>query len=102
MGKPFLDANRIYGWLWGHEHLEVIYGEHKNVKARCIGNGCFPYEVPSIVRHPDVPITFINRNQQQGKLSHGMHSFALIDIEGPKMTIRYIDQDGNVAFEELF
>lgn len=100
--KPFLDANKIYGWFWGHEHLEVIYGQYKNVKARCLGNGCFPYEVPGNVRHPEVPIEFLNNKQQEGHLSHGMHSFAVIEVDGSEMTIRYIDQDGVVAHEEVF
>jgi hypothetical protein len=23
--QPFLDKNKIYGWIWGHEHLAVVY-----------------------------------------------------------------------------
>lgn len=101
--KPFLDAGKIYGWLWGHEHLEIIYKKFKNVKARCVGNGCFPYDVPSgAPKHPEVPIEFINRRKQPGLFSHGMHSFAVLTIDGPNLHIDYIDQDGVVAFQEDF
>jgi len=100
--RLFLDANRIYGWFWGHEHLEVIYGEYKNLKARCLGNGCFPYEAPKQAIHPEIPIEFLNNKSLENALSHGMHSFAVIKIDGSEMHIRYIDQDGTVAFEENF
>jgi predicted phosphodiesterase len=101
--KPLLDAGKIYGWFWGHEHLCVIYKQFMNVKARCLGNGCLPYEPPSGPPvHAEVPIEFLNRRKQTGQPSHGMHSFALLSIDGSRMHVDYIDQDGVVAFSEDF
>ncbi|HYV04018.1 MAG TPA: metallophosphoesterase [Blastocatellia bacterium] len=97
--KPFLDAGKITGWLWGHEHLLVIYKTFMKTKARCVGNGCFPYDVPPVVPpRPGVPVEFVNRRRQAN--GRGMHSFALLTIDGPKMHIDYIDQDGVVSFKE--
>ena len=45
--QPFIDAGKIYGWIWGHEHLCVAYQPHMGIKAVCLGNGCFPYNPPT-------------------------------------------------------
>ena len=97
--KPYLDAKKLTGWFWGHEHLMVIYETFKGLKARCIGNGCFPYDVPpNDPPLPGFPVTFVNRRQLPNK--RGMHSFALLTIDGPKLHVDYIDEDGKISFME--
>jgi hypothetical protein len=36
----------VYAWYWGHEHRCVIMGEHLGIKARCVGHGNIPSNVP--------------------------------------------------------
>jgi Calcineurin-like phosphoesterase len=99
--KPFVDADQIYGWIWGHEHLCVAYQEHMGIKARCLGNGCFPYNVPT--NKPQIPVEWIDdRPQPDDKDYRGMHTFALLTITGPSINIKYIDQDGKPGFEETW
>jgi len=97
--NPFLEAGKLAGWFWGHEHLMVIYEQFKGMKARCIGNGCFPYKVPPKTPPlPGFPVAFINRRQLPG--NRGMHSFALVTVDGLNMHVDYIDEDGTVSFKE--
>lgn len=94
--QPFLQANQIYGWIWGHEHLCVVYEKFMGIKAVCLGNGCFPYNTPN--RQPKVPVAWIDdRPQPNDEEYRGIHTFALLTINGPTINIKYIDQDGNVA-----
>ena len=99
--QPFLAAKQIYGWIWGHEHLCVVYKENMGVKARCVGNGCFPYNPPTV--QPRVPVEWIDdRPQPNVKDYKGIHTFALLDIEAETVKISYVDQDGQVGFEETW
>lgn len=97
--EPYLQKEKIFGWFWGHEHLAIVYEKRMNVKARCLGNGCFPYDAPT-----EIPpgVEYINRRVQTDKPSHGMHSFALLTLEGAKMRIDYFDQDGTLGYSEDF
>lgn len=98
--QPFLDAKQIYGWIWGHEHLCVVYEEHMGIKARCLGNGCFPYDPPANA-NPKVPVKWINtRLQSSVKKYRGQHTFALLRVKTEKIEIEYIDQDGYVGWRE--
>jgi hypothetical protein len=97
--QPFLDAKQIYGWIWGHEHLCVAYEDHLNIKARCLGNGCFPYNLPE--NPPQIPVKWIdNRPQANDPDYRGTHTFGLLRIKGAQIDIDYIDQDGQVGYSE--
>lgn len=94
--QPLLDKQQIYGWIWGHEHLCVVYEEHLGIKAICLGNGCFPYNLPK--SQPKVPIKWLDqRAQSDDKDYPGMHTFALLRLKGPNIEMEFIDQDGNSA-----
>jgi Calcineurin-like phosphoesterase len=97
--QPFLATQQIYGWLWGHEHTCVVYERYKGIYGRCIGHGCFPYDLPAEPPpNPQVPVKWVNRRQQAN--GRGMHGFALLTIDGTALHIDYIDQDGVVAYQE--
>jgi calcineurin-like phosphoesterase family protein len=99
--QPFLTANQIYGWFWGHEHLCVVYKDHLGIKARCLGNGCLPYNLPS--NKPQIPVEWINDRSQPDDLDYrGIHSFAVLKVSGQKIDIEYIDQDGYVGYRETW
>jgi len=91
--QPFLDAGTIYGWIWGHEHLCVEYKPFMGIKAICLGNGCFPYNPPTI-QMPD-NVAWLNARQQPNDPDYrGIHTFALLRISPQKIVIEYYDQDG--------
>jgi hypothetical protein len=97
--QPFLEAGRIYAWLWGHEHNCVVYERYQGIHGRCVGHGCFPYDLPpELPANPRVPVKWVNRRQQAN--GRGMHGFALLTLDGPTLHIDYIDEDGKVAYQE--
>lgn len=95
-----LDAGKIHAWFWGHEHKHIIYRRHRNVLGRCIGHGAIPYSPPSRSFPPGnkIPVQFVNRRTTDG--AHCMNGFATMELDGPRMVVRYIDDDGFVPFEE--
>ena len=99
--KPFLDANQIYGWIWGHEHLCVAYQAHMGIKAVCLGNGCFPYNPPG--SQPQVPVEWMNNRAQPNDPDYrGIHTFALLKVSPAQIDIQYIDQDGTVGHTQTW
>jgi hypothetical protein len=42
--RPFLEAQKITVWYWGHEHRCVLYDPHPafGFRGRCMGHGGFP------------------------------------------------------------
>ena len=99
--QPFLDANQVYGWFWGHEHLCVVYKKQEGINAVCLGNGCFPYGPPK--SGPKVPVEWMNDRAQEGDEDYpGIHTFALLKVSADKIDIQYIDQDGFVGFNQTW
>jgi predicted phosphodiesterase len=99
--QPHLDEGRIDGWFWGHEHSSQVYEPFMGIKARCIGNGCIPYGLPSNpVPHPEVPIKWVDRRPNPDHPKRGMHGYALITLDGANAQVEYIDLNGVVAFQE--
>ncbi|MDX6613017.1 MAG: hypothetical protein QOD75_2203 [Blastocatellia bacterium] len=99
--QPFLDAGQIHGWIWGHEHLCVVYKKQQGIEAVCLGNGCFPYGLPKT--KPQEPIAWFNDRAQQGDKEYpGIHTFALLQVGPDKIDIQYIDQDGFVGYTQTW
>ena len=99
--QPFLDAGKIYGWIWGHEHLCVAYQPYMGVKAVCLGNGCFPYNPPT--NQPQVPVEWMNNRAQPGDPDYrGIHTFALLKVTPAQIEVKYIDQDGFVGHTQTW
>lgn len=99
--RPFLAAKQIYGWIWGHEHLCVAYQEHMGIKAVCLGNGCFPYNPPTVQAR--VPVEWLNdRAQPDDPDYRGIHTFALMKVTPAQIEIKYIDQDGYVGHTQTW
>jgi len=98
--QPFLDAGQIYGWFWGHEHLNVVYKDYMGIKGRCLGNSCFPYDAPTKAK-TKVPVEWINtRATPNAKSYPGIHSYAVLRIRGASIDVEYVDQDGFVGYRE--
>ncbi|MBA3440873.1 MAG: metallophosphoesterase [Pyrinomonadaceae bacterium] len=98
--RKFTDAGKIHGWIWGHEHLCVVYDKHLGVKGRCIGHGCIPYDLPRDPQSTDVKVLWWNNRKQPPPLGGGTQGFAMLTIDGAQMRVEYIDEDGRIAKTE--
>jgi hypothetical protein len=98
--QPFLDAGKIYGWIWGHEHLCVAYKQFMGIKGVCLGNGCFPYNPPQ--GKPDNVEWMNNRAQPNDPDYRGIHTFAMLKVTPAQIEIQYIDQDGIVGYKQTW
>lgn len=102
--KGFLQAGLIPHWFWGHEHVCVIYQKFQGVKGRCIGHGCFPYNVPSATpplngpKDPKVekPI----RTSDPKRPNRGTHGFALLTFDDKNLSVSYINEAGDEDYSE--
>lgn len=82
----------VAAWLWGHEHITAVYGPYAGVaRGRCIGSGAIPVAVadaPYAVGDPSIPFEASALLDDDGAVfSHG---FAVLEIDGPRGTISYI------------
>ena len=99
--KALADNNKITGWFWGHEHLCVSYQRYKGIKGACIGHGCFPYEIPSLTPPYAGPqVKWVLREGDPQNKKRGRHGFAVLDITGSQMQVKYIDETGKEGFTE--
>ena len=75
---------RIHAWFWGHEHRSIVFGDHLGIKARCIGHGAIPEEVPyGQPRFPAIPVHKIDERRAPGTGNENIHGFAVLRFAGP-------------------
>ena len=91
---------KVYGWIWGHEHLCVVYKEQGGLKAVCLGNGCFPYTLPKGKKPPIVE--WLDEHQGTDPDYPGGHTFALLHIKGTQIDIDFIDHQGNTIHQDTW
>jgi hypothetical protein len=90
---------KVFAWFWGHEHKAIVYGPHRGIRARCIGHGAIPEDVPYGQRKfPEIPIQAID--ERTGPDGDDMHGFALLRFDGPKLHVDYVDELGTTWFQE--
>jgi hypothetical protein len=95
---PILTQFPVTSWFWGHEHRCVLYGPKANVGfARCLGSGGIPVYMSHKETDPYVPpATYEYRKYiQNGVERWALFGFAVLDFDGPKIDVRYIDEDGH-------
>jgi hypothetical protein len=96
-----LDSGRITGWWWGHEHRVICYAEQHGVRfPRCLGHGGVP--VPPDPEPPaDSGIVWRGTRTVHGDgTTLNRCGFAVFDLDGDSMQVRYIDDDGHESFRE--
>jgi hypothetical protein len=115
---PFFKDQQIV-WLWGHEHrLAIFYpyqspGNHLSCYARCIGHGGMPLEVASAaypnqertqrVEYWDNPDLQPNRFHTLSDGTRvGTNGYAMLTIQGPNLSIEYLDADRTSVLKESF
>jgi hypothetical protein len=88
-------ADAISGWFFGHEHRSVAYDDSvTGYKARLIGNGAIPHDAQSEVRPDDGCTPFTCVNSGTWGSGNAISSFVMLTVDGPKITVEYIDQNG--------
>ena len=98
-----LDADRVTAWWWGHEHRAITYTAAGGVHyPRCLGNGGVP-----VLLDPPPPAAGRDRIEWRSTRSiesEGGHwtrfGFAVIDLDGASLTVRYRDDDGATPHTE--
>lgn len=100
---PVLEGERVTAWLWGHEHRCMGFETTNNVKfPRCIGHG----GVPVLMTHkPAEPIPSPGAWEERGYSEYrgehwGRMGFAILDLAGERISIRYRDEQGSTMREE--
>lgn len=99
--EPVLATERIDAWFWGHEHRCIEYAEsrqrgHRVGFASCLGHGGVPEHLVMKEIDPPPPSPWVYEYLKPFREGEPWETFgfAVLDIEGPKMSIRYIDENG--------
>jgi hypothetical protein len=92
--------SNVFAWFWGHEHKAIVFGDHLGIKARCIGHGAIPVDVPYGSPKFPMPITAIDERAIEGAENDAIHGFALLTFAGPSLSVEYIDEFGQTWFTE--
>jgi hypothetical protein len=102
---PTLDSGAVTAWLWGHEHRCMGFAQSGGVQyPRCIGNG----GLPVLMAHAqDAPVPAPGAWEERGFLeSQGEHwarfGFAVLDLAGDHIDVRYRDDRGTTTRTEQF
>lgn len=92
--KSLRAAGRLTAWFWGHEHKLITYGAHAEIgHATCMGHGAI-LEAPA--EHPrpgEFNATFTDSEGVEWRVP----GFAVVDLDGPTMRVRYLDRTGNTC-----
>ena len=94
---PVLATHRIDAWFWAHEHRCLVYGEHEGVRfSSCVGHGGIPeYLIEREGAPYEAPMRYdYRRKHGTGIEPWNTFGFAVLDLRGADMTVRYIDERG--------
>jgi hypothetical protein len=101
---PVLAKRRIKAWFWGHEHRCVVYRPFNNVEfGRCIGHG----GIPAYMWHgtedsyPTPAIYEDRRCFTRGLERWAVFGFVVLDFDGPRIEVIYIDENGQIPHREV-
>ena len=102
--QPVLDENRIHTAFFGHEHRCVLYKPGTVKYARLIGHGGVPVYMTHGIDDaypPSVSYEYRRYITSSFGLEHwALFGFAVLDFDGPRIHVRYVDEDGDTHMEE--
>jgi hypothetical protein len=104
--EPVLATERIDAWFWGHEHRCIQYGEstprgHRVGFGSCLGHGGVPEHMVMKEGDPDPPPPWEYEYLKPFREGEPWETFgfAVVDIDGRKMSVHYIDEHGVPHYE---
>jgi hypothetical protein len=100
--EPAFAVRKVDAWLWGHEHLCCVYERDLHPYLHfgsCIGHGGVPVLV-SDKPPPGVSWLFDEYEVHEQEDRWQLFGFAVVDINGPRVDIRYFDQRGTLNHHE--
>jgi hypothetical protein len=82
----------------------VVHEPYAGVEyARCIGHGGVPVYAIGDSGVDEPRIEWVEQRVIDGLIEHwALFGFAIADFDGPHVTIRYIDENNELAYEEAF
>jgi 3',5'-cyclic AMP phosphodiesterase CpdA len=103
LGDIILDA-----WIWGHEHRCTVYSDRRVPWLQfgsCVGNGGVPQQLPDPPlqgsqneREGYAPLTWAYDGAETADENEWLRfGFAVLDLDGPRITIEYVDEHGDTA-----
>jgi hypothetical protein len=102
--QPVLATGRVDGWIWGHEHRCMVYrpGVERIGFACCLGHGGVPVYMPRTDADPlPEPATYEFRDSfVKGLETWALFGFAVLELNGPEIAVRYIDENGREHHHE--
>jgi hypothetical protein len=102
---PTLEARAVDAWIWGHEHRCVGYGPAGGVPfSRCIGNGGVPVLMKHAATDPVPPPGEWEEREywEEDGDRWARFGFAVVDFSGPRIDIRYRNEEGKTTRTERF
>jgi hypothetical protein len=96
-----LADGRVTAWFWGHEHRCMAFEAAAGVRyPRCLGHG----GVPVLTHAANTPIpspgVWEERAHLPGAKLWARFGFAVLDFDGPQITVRYRNEIGEEAHPE--
>jgi hypothetical protein len=95
-------SNSPFYWYWGHEHFAAVYKMPKALIptfCRCVGHGGVPYGMATVLESPNVEWYETRLANDPEIPQRVLCGFATIDLDGPNITERMIDENGGIAWE---
>jgi hypothetical protein len=107
--RPYL--SHVLLWLWGHEHRFAGYGPvavdgPSTIRGRCMGHGGMPIELAEPPKNAKQTNLVFYDDRLDAELSEivrepvGYCGCAVMRLDGPVLTIDYIDEDGDLLLRE--
>jgi len=94
------DAGPAY-WYWGHVHAAMVYQTTAitgNVRCRCNGHGALPWGLASDLANRNVA-WYEKRSANDPEIPERvLNGFAVLTLDGPKLTEVFYDENGGVAW----
>jgi predicted phosphodiesterase len=100
---PILASRHIDAWFWGHEHRCLVYEPRDGVNfSSCVGHGGIPSYLIAQQRKPYPKGLRYDYRQRHGWGFEPWNTFgfAVLDLNGPDMHVRYIDESGTMHHQE--
>jgi hypothetical protein len=100
---PVLNSRRVTAWWWGHEHRSMAFKPAGGVQfPRCLGHGGVPV-LQEHAEHDPIPEPGLWEDRgvdEKDGQPWAKFGFAVLDLNGPQIDVRYIDQGGVVVRTE--